>query len=586
MPFVIDSTGGVSRIRIPTNERGVPYPMNCLVYATIGGGKTLCAAQILNYYYRHGYTIISLSDVKDSIEFGFSMFPPTADYHRRGLHKWGCPSHGVPVKLYHPYSAELKAHQKYPDINFYTLNIKNLTRTDLNYLSESNENKRSIQILLEEIQRLGKEDGLHHLVFRSDTQTESVANLMKSSVRFRSDDPDTFFTRSKMGTEKTSSEMNAYFQPFISNYAITPASFPNNLDIKTVMNDQKHYHLFTTKWVKDDRLKRFYILHLLHELIANADAAQHPILIYLEEIRYLAPAKEAGADKYLAEEIKREMTRFRNMGRGFGIVGTTQTYWDVHPEVLGSFNEIVLGRIPDPREQEKLGKALRMSLQDTKLLQSLDIGEFLIRCKDEFSDEPSLQKVLWFMPPHAHAEGGENFIDWYAHFYPDRMKPITELLTAIKETKQRVIEEVEVLKDKENMSKREAVKQERDSKMDKEKLRIKLQMQKLHQDTTKKETVDERLKQLIYQEWKNATGKDRSTRAIAKKFNLLMTSGEPNHKAVQRAIAAIEKKNGNPETRNDSENEARAANADSENEENETQNADDAYDDADHASSE
>lgn len=587
MPFYVDSTGGVSRIRIPTNERGVPYPMNCLVYATVGGGKSLAAEQIVNYYHRHGYTVISLSDVKDTVELGFAMFSPTADYQRAGLRKWGCPSHPVGIKLYHPFSAELKPNQKYPDINFYTINIKALTRTDLNYLSESNENKRSIQIILEEIQRLSRDDGLHHLVFRADTQTESIANLTKSSVRFRSDDPNTFFTRSKMGTEKTSSEMNAYFQPFIQNYAITPASFPSNLDIKAVMNDQKNYHLFTTKWVKDYRLKRFYILHLLHEIIANADAAQHPILIYLEEIRYLAPAKEAGADRFLAEEIKREMTRFRNMGRGFGIIGTTQTYWDVHPEVISSFNEIVLGRIPDPREQEKLGKALRLSLQDTKLLQSLEVGQFLIRCKDEFSDEPSLQKVLWFMPPHAHAEGGEQFIDWYAHYFPDRMQPINPLIESIKETKQRVIEEVEVLKDKENISKRDAVKQERDTKLDKEKLRIKMQMQKLHHDTTKKETVDEKLRLLIYKEWESATGKDKSLRTIAKKFNLLYsTTGEPNAMAVKRAIEQVEKRKGASEMKNDAGNEARAASDGDSGDENEMPSAEELFDDADDNSSE
>jgi len=554
MPFSIDGTGGRDRIIIPTNEYGTPYPMNLLVYGNVGSGKSIAAEQIVNFYYRNGYTIISLSDVKDTIEFGFSMFPPKARYHLWNLRKFNCPQHRMPVKIYHPYSPELRKGIKYPDINFYTISIKNLTRTDLNYLAESNENKRSIQIILEELSKLSKHDGLWHLVFRADERTESIANLTKSTMRYRSDDPNTFFTRSKLGTEKTSSEMNSYFQPFITNHSLMPHSFPHNIDIKQIMNDQQHYHIFTTKWVKDDRLKRFYILHLLHSIINNADAAKNPILIYLEEIRYLSPAKDDGANRFLAEEIKREMTRFRNMGMGFGIVGTTQTYWDVHPEVLGSFNEIIIGKITDPKETEKICKSLRFTQQDTKILQSLQTGHFIVKCRDEFTDEPTWQNIRLFAPPHAHAEGGDSFMLLYQKHYPEKMKTINQFLEDIETTKQRLIEEVSILKDKENITKRDAEKRERESKLEKEKLRIKVEMQKLQRGSEKKEVVDDQLKQLIYQEWQNAIGKDKSLRNIAKKFNLVVkTTGEPNATAVKRAIDYMRRKepNNNTDTTND-----------------------------------
>jgi hypothetical protein len=517
--------------------------MNCLVVAGVGAGKTLCSEQIANFFYRNGFTIISLSDVKDAFEFGFCMFEPTAPYHRRKLHKFGCPLGGVPTKLYHPFTFTLSRSAKYPDINFYTLDIKTLTRTDLNFLAESEENKRSIQIILEQLRKLKRDDGLHHLIFNAENQTESIANLTKTGMKFRSENPDDFFTRTKSGTEKTSSEMAAYFKPFIDTYALAPESAPTNLDIVDIMNDQNHYHVFSTRWITDRRLKAFFILHLLQDLINNESHAKHPICIYLEEIRFLTPAGSEGFTKFLAQEIGTTMTRMRNMGRGFAIISTTQVYRAVHSDVLDTFNETVIGRLGSIKELEFMSKALKLSTQDTNLLKSLEVGDFVIKTKDDYGGEATLQKVRFYMPPHAHKEQGYSFFEWYAKRFPNTMRTYGDLIEQMHDLKNRVIGEVKTLTDAENQRKRETLKKEKDERIAKEREKIKATLQKTQKVVEKKDAVDEKMQDLIYNEWKNAEGKDKSLRSIARKFGLFIgTTGDPNSMAVKRAIERYERR--------------------------------------------
>ena len=546
---VIDSSESISRVKLVDAE-GQVIPLNILIYSGSGGGKTVAEEEIADYYHRHGWTIISLSDVKDELEQGFSMFDPHSYYHLRKLKRYGCPIGKRPTKIHHPFTFDIPK-TKLPDIDFFTINIKNLNRIDLQFLAETGENKKSIQILLEQIQNLKSNEGLHHLVFYAENQTESMANLTKTGMRFRSDNPDDFFTKSKIGTEKTSGEISSYFKPFLNDYCLAPANSKHNLDISGIMNDQKNYHIFTYKWIKDRRLKSFFILHLLNELILNADKAEHPILFIIEEVRFLVPQSSEGYVAYLAEEIKNTLTRMRNMGKGYGCVMTTQVYRDVNEKVVDTANEQIIGKLTSIKEYEFIGKAMRLKTSEIDLLKSLQVGEFVIKAKEEYTDEVTLQKVKLYMPPHAHKDIGTNFFDLYTKNYPDKMKYYNELIETMNALKTRISDEVNILKEKENETKKKQLKEEKESRLDKEKMRLKIEMAKVQKKTERTDEIDEKLKEAIYERFIETTGKEHSTRSIAKYFKLLLTNGEPNHKAVQRAIAWVQRKRGTTTTTND-----------------------------------
>lgn len=515
-------------------ETGKLDPINGLIVGSVGSGKTLALEEYARYFYEHGYTIISLSDVKDGLEFGFSAFEPSAPYMLRQLNLFGCPKHAQPVKLYHPFTFEIPT-DELPEINFYGINIKNLTEIDLKFLAESNENKRSIQIILETAEKLKSDEGLHHLIFSSETQTESIINSNKSGVKYRSDKADDFFTKTKIGTEKTAGEMVAYFKPFLKDYCILPKNNPHNLNIKEIINDQEHYHIFTTKWITSRRLKAFFILHLLQELINNEHNAKHPICIILEEIRFIVPNSSGdGFANFLAEEIKSTMTRMRNMGKGFAILSTTQVYRDVSPVVIDSFNLVTLGRISSFKELEFISKALKMSSTDMNTIKNLDVGEFVVYTKEENVEEKSLNKVRYFMPPSAHKEQGKNFFDEWRKYFPERMHVYTDLIEEMKAEKQRIEEDVTVLKDKENIGKRESAKKSQEERKPRRDYETEQQLDKAKEKNKK---TSEQLRESIIKRYQETTGKDHELGEIAKFFGLKLGNNEPNKMFISRIIS-------------------------------------------------
>lgn len=543
MPHKVNSDSGTSKITLLDND-GKLYPINLLIVGSVGSGKTLAEEEYVRYFQEHDYTIISLSDVKDSIEQGFAGFEPTANYHLRQLNMFNCPKYAKPIKVYHPLTFNIPT-DELPEINFYGINIKNLMRTDLQFLAESNENKRSIQIILETADKLKNDEGVHHLVFRAEEQTESLMNLNKGGMKYRSDKADDFFTKTKIGTEKTASEIVAYFKPFLKDYSLLPANNPHNLNIKELINDQEHYHIFTTKWIKDKRLKAFYILHLLQEIINNEHLAKHPICIVIEEIRFLTPNTSEGYIPFLAEELKDTMTRMRNMGKGFSIIATTQVYRDVHTAVIDSFNEVVLGRIASFKELEFIAKSQKLSSTDMNTIKNLDVGEFALFTKEEGVDERSLNKVRLFMPPHQHKEQGLDYFSRFKEVYPERMKIYTELIEEIRQEKERIEEGVIVLKDKENIHKKDQAKKELEKKTDNytqymQTLRKKLGVGKDHKETQKNKELKEKLGKIAWEKYNN---EHKKLGDIAKEMGIFQKNGKPHKMHIKRLIEKYEQKN-------------------------------------------
>lgn len=532
MTFRINEDEGVSRIQLE-------IPVNMLIYASVGGGKSHLAEQIANFHYRKGFTVISLSDVKGTFEQAFSMFEPEAPYHLRKLRKFGCPIQAVPTKIYHPFTFKIPDHSL-PPINFYTINIKNLNRTDLNFLAETAENKRSIQILLEQVEALKKTEGLHHLAFYADEKTESDVNIGNTKIRLRSDNPDDLFSRTKMGTEKTSSEINSYLKPFNKEYCILPANCPHNIDIVQIMNDQKHYHIFSQKWIKDEREKAFHILHILLEIISHADQAKHPICIYTEEITFLLPDTNEGFTAYLSDYFKKTLLSFRSMGKGFSSILVTQSFRATNQNVIDSCNETVIGRVSSLKEIESISKALRFTTQEVNLLKSLDVGEFCIKTIDQFTDEPNYSKMKPFLTPTAHKEIYDNFFQKYEQKHPDRMQTYKELKQDIQARKQAVIESVSILKDAENQKKRDTIKREQENRQTKEKTKIQTETAKVLIKTAKAEATDHKIKELIYQDYINTVPRP-SLSQLANKYHILLSDGTPNKTGIKRIITQITK---------------------------------------------
>jgi hypothetical protein len=319
-----------------------------------------------------------------------------------------------------------------------------------------------------------------------------------------------------------------------------------------VMNDQKHYHIFSQKWIKDKRQRSFYINNLLQQIISHKDEAKHPILIVIEEVRVLLPEISTGFTPFLAKEIAENLAKMRNTGKGFSCLMTTQVYTQTHHEIT-AIAELVVGKLKSLREIDYISKTLHLNSTETGILTSIQTGEFVVRAKAEYDTEPSLQKIRMYLPPHAHNEVGTNFFEVYENKYPEKMRDYKDLIKEITKIKQETIDDVTILKDKENQMKNTELKKVREEKMTVQKDRMKIELAKIQNKTEKAEETSHQLKEAVYNEYINATGKDKTFRQIALKYNIKLSSGKPNHTQVKRIINEIHKEKTNEQNTNNNE---------------------------------
>jgi hypothetical protein len=239
------------------------------------------------------------------------------------------------------------------------------------------------------------------------------------------------------------------------------------------------------------------------------------------------------------------MTRMRNMGKGYAIISTTQVYRDVHPAVIDSFNLVTLGRIASFKELEFIAKAIKLSSTDMNTIKNLDIGEFALFVKEENVEEQRLEKVRFIMPPHAHKEQQQDFFTLFEQNYPEQMRDYNDLIEEIQKTKEEIEEAVIVLKDKENIRKRDEVKKENEKKTENytqymQQLRKKLGKDKEQKQTSKTKELKEKLGKVAWEKYHN---ENKKLGEIATEMGIFQKDGKPHKMQIKRLIEKYEQKN-------------------------------------------
>lgn len=531
----IDNSQGIDWVSNTDETTDEPIPTAMLILGDRGAGKSMFSEGVQFFYYKQGFTMITLMDAKDDIEAGFSMFEVEKDYHKRLLRRTGCPMMKIPTIIYHPLTLNIDENKEYPEFNWFSIDIKSLNRIDLGFLAETEKNTTAITILLETIKALKDSDGIHHLVFYADNKTENITNLNKKGIKLRSDKPEDFFSRSKMGTEKTSGEILKYFSPFLDDYSITPHNYERNLDIVKIINDQKHYHVFTYKHIKDKRLKAFYILHILQEILKHKDEMKYKIMIRIPELKFMLPQKSDGFTVFLAQAVSDMIATMRS--NGIGIISDTQVMSDTNSIVTNVMNEQYIGKMTSLKEYDYIGKALKLGKTEIDKMKSLRIGEWLCKITSKTSQESKLEKMNAYLPPHAHKEVFEKFEEKYTKTYPEKMQKIEPIIKELNQLKKKIEEEVHKLVEAENSTKKTIIKQqirERQKPKGEEKKEV-----KTIENLEKKKGLDK----AIWNEWKKEyeigiEGQSQSYKTIADRWSIKL-GYKINKKYVERKIKTI-----------------------------------------------
>lgn len=399
-----------------------------LISGNTGSGKSICTETLAEEYYHKGYTVIYITDVKDNFEPAFAMFKPDSNWHLNLLRKYGKEPCAMPVKLYHPFTFSIP-NKKLPEFNFFTFPIRTLDRHDIAMLLETHDDTQSVKLMLNVISNLPKDYDFYELLFelRKNMKDEDMKEEVNTDAMFG-------FDVGSRSTRTNVAEIFETFKAFEDNYFLSNSSNKHNLDVKAILNDQKHYHILSTKWIgrwenglfiKDEKLKYFVIQKFIRSLIDNIDLAQHPICFVIEEIKKLTPtaSKSQSYQKFVAEALSKELILIRNKGR-YGCVGimNTQNMFDVNASVRASPNLQFLMRTSDMNDLNQFQKNYGMKTGLTKKIMNLAPSEVIIN-----------KPLFWYVemkvvpPAHGHKEPRSNFIQSYKSAFPDKMHDYEEL---------------------------------------------------------------------------------------------------------------------------------------------------------------
>jgi len=474
------------------------------IYARPNWGKTLAMESLVEEYHRAGYTVLILSDVKDEIEFGYAMFEPQKPYHINHLRKIGKPIETKDVKLYHPFTFNIPTN-KLPEINFYGFSLKELRRNEWSLLAETKSESETIRLLLNASSSINKSDGLYSFLHYVEKSVRG-----KKGKKGLKPDPNLFYLKVTSATAKGLKEISSYLLPFKKDYFLVPDNSILKLNWKNIFNDNHHYHVFISNWIDDEKRKAFCILCLIESIVRNKKFCKKPCLIVIPEIRFLVPFNAEGYEKFLADTIKKRLSTYRSMGKGFSGIFDSQVWSDVEEDVRKSGTFSVFGELGGASDIEKLSKALHYRRDEIEQLSKMDYGQnsFLIQGMEK--EDPF---TMWY-PGHMHAEAEYNFFEMYKLYFPEKMRTYTNLIETMKKE---LLEErnkfKEIVKREEKEEKRKIVMK---------KLEKKQGDKKEYEDIKKKKKkIEEKSKfekmKLIYDYKKE--NPDESWREISRKFN-------------------------------------------------------------------
>lgn len=490
-----------------------------LIIAESGFGKGLTTGGLIEEFHKAGYLVLCLADPKDEWEFAYQMFKPEEKYHLDHLRKIGKMPSSKKVKLYHPFTFNIPKKDYLPEINFYTLSLKDMGREEWSLIAETGYDTEVMKLLLKASNEITNEDGLFGFL-------HLVQNSIKGKIsgKKRKYDPKNFYLEATSGTAKSIMEISNQLRLFQKDYFLIKENSPLKLNWKNIFEDRESIHVFQSNWIKDEKLKDFIVLSLFQGVLDNKKYLKYPVLIVFPEINKLCPYKPEGHKRFLSRSIKGLLGIIRSSGRGMSSISDSQVYVDIDEEVRNKSTVTLLGQLGGGVDLDRVSKMYNYKREIRDQLRSMDYqNSFLIKGKE---DEGAV--IFWFSSS-CHAEPNYNFIEFYKKHkklvkkYNDLFKTMRKLYD---DEEKKIIQKV---KNKEKTEK----KSEEQLKKEKE-----INVKKIEKVDEKIEKAKEQVKQskeqimkLCYEMYHNKEldSSERTLRKIGEKYGI-------GHKTVKRYI--------------------------------------------------
>lgn len=512
----------------PIDRYGRIVNEQLLVIARSGYSKGLISSGIVEWYQRHGYLICILADPKHELECAFQMFFPEEKYHLDHLRlisqyvgKWKLPARHD-VKIYHPFSFNIPTNRLLPEMNVFTIPIKSLGRAEWGLLSEVHGENETVSVLLKASEETDNEDGIY-----------SFAHYVQDSVKGKSKkgsrkaDWKNFGLEATSGTMKELMKVSNILRPFKKHFFLSKQNCEYNLDWKSILTDQKNYHVFVSNFIGrfEEKVTDFVVLYLLESILKNKQYLKCPILMVFPEIDKLCEFHPEGHKIFLSESIKKNLKTIRSEGKGMSSLGDTHSFQDLDEDVRGSSTIQLIGELGDIKDVENLCKALGYGKNIKEQLSKMEINRtYLVRGVEEGSIEDG--GYLFFYPTAMHKEASYNFEEMYRKH--NKENPEEYPLKSYKEMSDKM---KAMFKEEENKIRKKVQKREKEI----EELEKKKELEKASQLSASEETdkkiekakkiVDdskEKIMQLVYEMFMDESlpKKEKSFRKIGIKFSI------------------------------------------------------------------
>lgn len=422
-------------------EVGKPYQY--LFVGASGTQKSCGVEDIVCSEYKKGTTIIYLCDPKKIFEPAYHMFEPVEKWQIDAITKEGRKPEKIPIKIYHPFTFNLPKH-KIPEMNIYTLSIKDLGDSEINFLLESFEDVISRNIILDVLSKLGDNDDLYDFFYKCGEQVSSKLEYLKGRLKpIEQRDGNGFWLKnSKKGKQSDLNKIQDKFLRFKECYYLQEKNCKYNLNYKELIKDNKHIHIFSTIYIgKDEKYEDFTTMFHYNKIVeANRDL-KRPILIIMEELNNMCPRVTVKSFNYkniLAQSITIHLQK-NNRGNNISSISTIQSSSSLIREIMkgSTFTKTFMGR-QSSEDLKEISIVYGVSSKIRSQCGNLHDGEYLLFGFPEVNyntigsdDEAPTYKFL--TPTTCHAEPRFKFIDFMNKYYPDKIVGYADIINEMKE---------------------------------------------------------------------------------------------------------------------------------------------------------
>jgi len=434
-----------------------PKAQMIIIFSATGFGKTSCEERIKQSFKAKGYTIIEL-DVKEEMEACFAQFEPEESYHLKRLRdqhedketlqalaevnpkaQMMLENATYPVKIYHPFTFSIP-HEKIPEQIFYTIPLKSLHDSEIQFLIGEAKENQSFKLLSKAIRELKDDESLAHLLHKVMDMTERQTRII-GGEEIRLPDSDRYSIRgTTTGTIQTADDVGSIMDIFIRHGFLSSMNDELNLDWVKILKDNKHLHLFSQRYLDGEKEKYFNRLWIINQIRRHQKFVKRPILLIVSELGVLCPKKPVGYVKVFSAYFQRTVRTVRT--QKISIMSDAQTISVIDENAFKLFTEGFFGNagLENLDAYAQAYKIPRETLEDMKELES---GEYV------WNRKPYAGIIKMNMPLHMHKEEGVEFDSVMARLAPERMINYSELIKKRKEIEKEIKAHFKELAEKE-----------------------------------------------------------------------------------------------------------------------------------------